>query len=313
LIPWYRPHLLGDITIMISKMPAQGYAIYDSYHSKTSKYYSLLFILLFAIPIGILLFLMLEGPIIFTVIMFSILLGVFLLLSYFTLASGNLKYELSAKELKTRFGLINKKISYSRINSAEKVQLALSLRLFGASLPGFHWGLYRTNIGNAHVYGTRLSGDYIVLTLNNGQKIAISPQEPDQFLNALNVKKNEFGKIDLNLMKREEQFMKKYVYIQILSVALVYAVFLVYFFWIYASLPQIVPVHFGFDGVANRWADKSELLWLAGIACVFPVINGILSIKFGKYERGLLFLIGIIFVVSVALFFYALNTIATLA
>ena len=107
--------------------------------------------------------------------------------------------------------------------------------------------------------------------------------------------------------------MKKYLYVQILSVALVYAVFIGYFFWVYASLPQIVPVHFGFDGVANRWADKSELLWLAGIACAFPVINTILSVKFGKHERGLLFLLGAIFIVSIALFFYALNTIVAAA
>jgi hypothetical protein len=294
-------------------MPTKADTIYDSHHSKATKYYGLFFLLIFAIPISILLYLMIDGPLFFTVIMFSILLGVYLVMAYFTFASGSLKYELSAKELRIRFGLINKKIAYSQIISVEKVYLSLSLRLFGASLPGFHWGLYRTNIGNAHVYGTKISGDYIVLTLNNGQKIAISPQEPDQFLNALNLTKNEFGKIDLNLMKREEQFMKKYLYIQILSVALVYAVFLGYFFWIYVSLPQIVPVHFGFDGVANRWADKSELLWLAGIACAFPIINGVLSIKFGKYERGLLFLLSIIFVVSAVLFFYALNTIATLA
>jgi hypothetical protein len=291
----------------------QDATIYDSHHSKTTKYYGLLFLLIFAIPIGILLFLMLEGPLFFTVIMFSTLLGVYLVMAYFTFASSSLKYELSAKELRIRFGLINKKIAYSQISRVEKVQLSLSLRLFGASLPGFHWGFYRTSIGNAHVYGTRISGDYIVITLQNGEKIAISPQEPDRFLNAINEPRNDFGKIDLNLIKREEQTAKKYLYTQILSVALVYAVFLGYFFWVYASLPQIVPVHFGFDGIADRWAEKSELLWLAGIACVFPIINAVLSVKFGKHERGLLFLLGTIFVVSVALFFYAMSTIVASA
>lgn len=283
--------------------------VYDSHHSKTTKYYGLLFLLIFAIPIGILLFLMLEGPLFFVVIMFSTLLGVYLAIAYFTFTSGSLKYELSAKELRIRFGLINKKIAYSRIIGVEKVQLSLSLRLFGASLPGFHWGLYRTNIGNAHVYGTRISGDYIIITLQNGEKIALSPKEPDHFLNAVNESKNGFGKTDLDLIKREDQSVKKYLYGQILSVALVYAVFLGFFFWVYVSLPQIVPVHFGFDGVANRWADKSELLWLAGVACVLPVINALLSVKFGKHERGMLFLLGVIFIISVTLFFYALNTI----
>jgi hypothetical protein len=289
----------------------QNDTIFESHNSKTTRYYGLVFLLIFAVPIGILLFLMLEAPLSFTVVMFSMLLGLYLVLAYLTLASGSLKYELSAKELRIRFGLVTKRVTYTRINSAERLQLSLSIRLFGASLPGFHWGLYRTSIGNAHVYGTRISGEYIVITLQNGEKIAISPKEPNRFLNAINERKNDFGKIKPNQLTREEQSAKKYLYAQILSVTLPYVVFIGYFFWVYTSLPQIVPVHFGFDGVANRWADKSELLWLAGIACAFPAINAVLSIKFGKHERGFLLLLGGIFVLSVALFFYALNTIAT--
>jgi hypothetical protein len=75
-----------------------------------------------------------------------------------------------------------------------------------------------------------------------------------------------------------------------------------YFFWVYVSLPQVVPVHFGFDGVANRWADKSELLWLTGVAAIFPIINAVLSLKYGKYERGMLLLLGVIFTVILAVF-----------
>lgn len=294
-------------------MYSQNATIYESHHSKTTKYYGLIFLLIFAIPIGFLLFLMLEGPLFFTAIMFSTLMGLYIAMAYFTLASSSLKYELSTKGLRIRFGLINKKIAYSKISRVEKVQLSLSLRLFGASLPGLHWGLYRTNLGNAHIYGTRISGDYVLLTLQNDEKIAISPQDSDSFLNAINESRVGFGKIDGNQIKHEEQTIKKYLYAQILSVSLVYVVFLGYFFWVYASLPQIVPVHFGFDGVANRWADKSELLWLAGIACAFPVINAVLSTKFGKHERGMLVMLGTIFAIAVALFFYALNTIAIFA
>ena len=287
--------------------------IYESHHSKTTKYYGLIFILIFAIPIGFFLYLSLEGPIFFTIFMFSILLGLLLIMAYFTLASGSLKYELSIKEFRIRFGLINKRIIYTRINSVERVRLTLSLRLFGASLPGFHWGLYRTNIGNAHVYGTRISGDFIVITLEDGKKIAISPEEPDRFLNTMNDREVQFGRTEPKQVDRQEQSVKRFVYAQVLAVTVAYCVFIGYFFWVYASLPQIVPVHFGFDGVANRWADKSELLWLAGIAVAFPVINAILSLKFGKYERGLLFFLGTIFVVTIALFIYALSTIAVAA
>jgi len=65
------------------------------------------------------------------------------------------------------------------------VNLSLSLRLFGATLPGFHWGLFRTSIGNAHDYATKKSGEFAVITLDDGEKIALSPEETDLFLEAL--------------------------------------------------------------------------------------------------------------------------------
>ena len=80
--------------------------------------------------------------------------------------------------------------------------------------------------------------------------------------------------------------------------------------WVYASLPEIVPVHFGFDGVANRWTHKSEVLWLLGTATLFPAINAALSLKFGKYERGIVLLLGAVFIAVIALFIFVFNTIA---
>jgi len=95
-----------------------------------------------------------------------------------------------------------------------------------------------------------------------------------------------------------------------LAVSAMYIAFLGYFLWVYFQLPQIVPLHFGFNGVANRFGDKSELLWLAGISAMLPIINAILTLKFGKYERGLVILLGTIFIISVAIFVYVINTIA---
>ena len=82
-----------------------------------------------------------------------------------------------------------------------------------------------------------------------------------------------------------------------------YVAYLGYFIWTYLSLPQIVPLHFDFNGVPNRFGDKSELLWIAGIAGIFPVINAVLSLKFGKHERGFVILLGAIFIAAMATFF----------
>jgi hypothetical protein len=169
-------------------MTREDTQIYKSHHGDKSKWYGLIFIIILAIPIGAVLSLTVEVSLFFSAFMFAILLSVLLLLAYFTFSGGNLKYEVTAKESRVNFGLLKKRIPFTRIVNVEKVNLTLSLRLFGASLPGFHWGLFRTSIGNVHVYATKTSGDFAVITLDDGEKIALSPEEPDCFLEALKEK-----------------------------------------------------------------------------------------------------------------------------
>jgi hypothetical protein len=221
-----------------------------------------------------------------------------------------MNYELSASEFRVNFGLLKKSISYSRVVNAEIVDLKLSLRLFGASLPGVNWGLFRTSIGNAHVYATKIEGDFIVITLNDGEKIALSPEEPTLFLESMKEKTKLSPTQNIKETEHQNRSFKRLMYAQVLAVSIATIAFLGYFAWVYASLPEIVPVHFGFNGVANRWANKSELLWLAGAAALFPVINAVLALKFGKYERGIVLFLGAVFIAVTVLFFYTINTIA---
>jgi len=236
---------------------------------------------------------------------------VLFLLVYFSLSTGSARYELSSKNLSVIFGIIKKRVEYARIVSVEIVDLKLVLRLFGASLPGFHWGFYKTNIGNAHVYATRIEGKFIILTLDDGEKIAISPEDPEGFLKAIKEKGYLFKGQSGKEIAQQAQSIQKSAYIQVLAVSITYIAFLGYFFWVFVQLPQVIPLHFGFDGMANRFGDKSELLWVAGIGAALPIINAILTLKFGKYERGLVLLLGTIFIISVAVFVYATYMIAS--
>jgi hypothetical protein len=293
-------------------MTSQNTQTYLPHYSGNTKYYGLIFIFIIAIPIGILLYFTLQGPVLVSVCISSILLGVIAVLAYFTFSSS-LKYNITPKEFQINFGIIKKRVPYRQITNVEKINLQLSLRLFGASLPGLHWGLFKTNIGNAHIYATKTTGEFVLITLADGEKIALSPKEPNQFVDALNRKGVMFNSQSTREISELKQSQKRLAYLQVLAVSLAYVAFLGYFFWVYVSLPQIVPVHFGFDGVANRWADKSELLWLTGVAAIFPLVNAVLSLKYGKYERGMLFLLGVIFIVILAVFIFTLNSIAALA
>src|ERR1017187_114027 len=67
----------------------------------------------------------------------------------------------------------------------------------------------------------------------------------------------------------------------------------VYLFFIYSSLPQTVPMHYGLNGKVNRYGDKSELLTLQWIMLsvtvlvylllkFLPVIDPKKQIKYGE-------------------------------
>lgn len=259
-------------------------------------------VLFLAVPFGIVLYLSLEGAVLYTLLMSAVFLSILGLLTYFAVAGGTTRYEVSKKSLRINFGMLKKTIPYTRIAKTEILDLNVSLRLFGASLPGFYLGVFRTNIGNVHAYATKISGNFLVLTLVDGEKYVLSPEQPEDLLEAIEHKRSFYGKEDLLELAREEKKVMRLVYLQVLSVAVLYLAFLVYFVWVYVSLPQIVPLHFGFDGVPNRFGDKSELLWIAGIAGMFPLINAVLTLKFGKHERGFVILLGVIFTAVLAAF-----------
>jgi hypothetical protein len=294
-------------------MPPENVTAYEPTHSSKSNYYGIIFLVILAVPIGALMFLFLQGPVAFTAVMGSVLLAVLLLLGYLTFSAGHMKYQLSNTHVQVNIGLIKKKIAYQQIASVEAAELKLNLRLFGASLPGLHWGLFRTSIGNAHVYATRIDGEFVVLTLVDGEKLVLSPAQPLQFLEAAKAKtagavKGVITKPDLSV--GAGQWV---VYAQVLAVFGAYLVFVGYFFAVYAALPETVPVHFGFDGVANRWGNKSELLFLLGIGAIFPAVNAVLSLKFGKHENGLTVFLGAVFIAVIALFIFIVNSIAAAA
>ena len=161
--------------------------IYKPYGNPKATLYGIIFIVVFAIPISILIYLFLEGSLIFSITISTILLSVLFLLAYLTFFGKNLNYELSTEEIKVNFSLL-KKIAYSQIANADIVNLKIILRIIAHSVPGFQWGSFKTTIGNINVYATKLSGEFVVVTLNDGEKIALSPVEPQPFLSALKEK-----------------------------------------------------------------------------------------------------------------------------
>jgi hypothetical protein len=64
----------------------------------------------------------------------------------------------------------------------------------------------------------------------------------------------------------------------------------------------MVTMQFDFNGAISRWGAKTELLWLAGIPAILPIINAVFVLKFGKYTRHLLLVLGITFIAIITMF-----------
>jgi membrane protein YdbS with pleckstrin-like domain len=82
---------------------------YKPYKNPKAILYGTIFIIIVAIPISRLIYLFLEGSLIFTITLSAVMLAVLLLFTYLTFFGKNLNYELSAQEIKVNFGLLKKK------------------------------------------------------------------------------------------------------------------------------------------------------------------------------------------------------------
>ncbi|MCK5628630.1 DUF1648 domain-containing protein [Candidatus Bathyarchaeota archaeon] len=274
--------------------------------TKNTMVWGLILVALIDIPLLLIFFLGIQGPIFFSILMGGILILIDGLVLSLAFLGKRMNYKLEKDDLTVNFGFRKRKIPYSSICNVQLSSTKLLLRLFGASWPGLHWGLYKAkDVGHVWVYSTKMKGDFILINLVDEKKIAISPEDPKIFLDAINAWKSRFGTDSPSEVKTFET-TRKMVYAQVLAVAAAFAVFLGYLLWIYPSLPEIIPVHFDFNWNPNRWAHKSELFILAGTVAIFPIINTILTIKFGRYAKEILIFLGVIFISVIALFLYIL-------
>jgi hypothetical protein len=230
------------------------------------------------------------------------------LIIYSSYAAGRMEYVLEEDELRVSFPLSPLRINYGKIKCAEMIETSLRFRLFGGNLPGAHWGSFTTSsLGNAQVYATRYKGEFVLLELSDGERVLISPREPDSFLGALR-EKTEFAAPTLTEVA-EPHFDRQLAYAQIAVVAVAWLALVAYVTSIYPGLPEIIPVHFGLNGVPNRYGSKIEMLILLAVSAIFPALNTVFAAKFGKYNKGLTVFLSAVFLLAVGLFTVAVNQI----
>lgn len=287
--------------------------VFKAHYSKNATVWGLAISLMIVIPLGVVLYLGRYRPSVFLFFMGTVLALIVGFMIYLTISGRKMNYALDEDEFRVNFGAMGFKTPYTFIENVERAHLTLILRLFGGSWPGLHWGLFQAkDVGRVHVYATKMRGDFVVIKLVNGKKVAITPEASEAFITKITSWSSRFRTASPRDVEIFEAPSKKMVYTQVLMVTVAFLGVLTYLFWIYPSLPEIIPVHFDINWNPNRWAHKSELFIIAGIAALFPIINAILVLKFGKYGKGVTTFLGALFILVIALFFGIVQTITSM-
>jgi len=275
--------------------------IFRPSQKKNSHFWAIILLVIIDVPFFIMLFLSFQGfSFLFVILTVVLFLVDFLVLSL-SFLGRKMSFKIQKDNFLVHFGFSKRKIPFSTIKDVKLSKTTLLFRLFGASWPGLHWGLYKAkDIGKVWVYSTKMTGEFVVIELVDGSKIAVSPENLQQLYNELNTQRDRFEKS--STIKGYDQ-STKLIYIQIASVATAFFIFLGYVFWIYPQLPESIPVHFDLNLIPNRWGHKSELFIIVSLAAIFPIINTIFVLKFGKYGKTMMIFIGIIFIAVITLFF----------
>ena len=274
--------------------------VFKPSQTKSSLVLALILILVIDVPLLFVLVYSFQGFSVLFVILLSVLLLVDGLIMSLSFLGKRMSYKIQDNNLLVNFGWSKRKIPYSSIRDVKLSKNALLFRLFGASWPGLYWGLYTTkDLGKVWAYSTKMTGDFVMIELVDGNKILVSPENPSSLYTELKNKRNLFG---TSTAVEALVSSKRLVYLQVASVACAFFFFLGYLLWIYPSLPETIPVHFDLNMVPNRWGHKSELFIIAAIAAIFPVINSIFVLKFGKYGKTLTIFLGLTFILLMAMF-----------
>ena len=235
-------------------------------------------------------------------------LGISGLVVYSSYAAKGMTYILAEEGLKVSFPLAPLRLRYNQIRGAGKVETSLGFRLFGGSLPGSHWGTFTTsNLGNVQVYATRASGEFVLLELVDGTKVLISPLDTNGLLDALKGK-TAFGAPTLAEVE-PPRLDRRLATVQVAVVTIAWLALVAYVASFYPGLPEVIPVHFGLDGAPNRYGSKVEMLILVAFSAIFPAMNAVFALKFGKYNKGLTTFLSAVFLFAVGLFALAFNQI----
>ena len=156
------------------------------------------------------------------------------------------------------------------------------MRLAGASLPGLYIGLFKVkDLGRAMLFLSRL--ERAILVEAEGKRLLFSPARPGEILGLL---RGVMGK-GLTGAPRVKDKGTRAAALSLLLILAMLAASL----HIYASLPNRVPVHYGWGFKPDRWGSKTELLVASIVIYGSAALINILCIALSRSTPGLGYLL----------------------
>jgi len=217
----------------------------------------------------------------------------------FTWAAKNLEYRIEGEDLVIRWVFNQKRIPVQSIRKIRKVVGTSSMKVAGASWPGFHWGTFTDprGKGSANLYATRLWGD-IILLQTKWETIGITPENPDEFLDDLNsllpgTEQNretiEGGEEREQFSTRKDRFFLSMVFLS-LMILVGTGIFLAREI---PGLPDRVPMHYNLAGEVDRYGSPTEIWLPFGIGAVTNVLLLGISMTVARNNKMSAYMVGV--------------------
>ncbi len=221
----------------------------------------------------------------------------------------SMKYEVSDEFLIFRWSFFKKTIPLQDITSVSSVSKTnlQGIRSFGVGIPGHLVGRFQLKLNGEFLattlYATKLN-NLVILRTSDNKTYGITPENVEEFMNFIQsigplVKKTEMDtlqpiRVSASQLKKIQTIIST---LFIICIILAVGTF-TYFLIAYQNLPETgVPLHWGIDGLPDRYGNKSELLIMVsiftGVELLISVLVHIWMRKsdFGKVRLGKLIML----------------------
>lgn len=192
------------------------------------------------------------------------------LAGYFTWAAKNLQYVLDEKGLLIKWAFNKKRIPLEHIKGVRRTIGTSSLKVVGASWPGFHLGSFTdpAGRGSVNLFATRLWGD-ILLIRTKWEVVGITPEDPDQFLDELN---RLLPGLEADSGTGAEQPVQPFspwkdrLFLTVMGISAVIIIgTAIFLLKTIPTLPAKIPMHYNLAGEVDRYGSPREIFIPFGI------------------------------------------------